>query len=679
MALVKTSKIPKRTAPGDAPAPDATPKAGKARAASGQPAAKGPAMAAGGKSASPKSAARTPALGRDAERAVTARPGPGGRQQKISERVAAATEELAGGLAESSAAAEQLRRAMEQIASGAEEAAGAAQQQSAAIKRVVTHLGVARAQADASRQRTEAAQLTLAETAVQITSSVRAIERNAERQVASIAVITELEVRARDIGEITATVSRISDQTNLLALNAAIEAARAGDHGRGFAVVAEEVRALAETSERSALEVQALADAIQVDVRGVVASVKATAAAAAREAKVGADVVERLTVMREDMARLAAGSQGTVTAAAEAERAAVEARRGAEQVAAAAEQQSAAAAEAQSSLGQQAQSLDQGEAAARALAALAEDLRTGHEDGAAAEQIAAAAEELSATIQELSTAAAQVGTAVEQINRGAQLQASATEQTSAAIGHIESGARVAQTTAVAASERTDAMAATLKDSRAGIERLLDGVGDALTQTQAGLATIARLETVSRRIEKFVDAIILVVVQTGMLAVSGAVEAARAGEAGRGFAVVSHDIRGLAREASESVDRVKDTVRSILDQITTLRRDIEQVIATSEVELQTNRAIFASLEKMASDVTTLSAANSAIQEGAEAILAAAAETAAGAREIAVAARQTSAAAAQAATASTQQARGTEDLAAAIEEIASLTAELKLSNG
>ena len=55
-------------------------------------------------------------------------------------------------------------------------------------------------------------------------------------------------------------VSRISDQTNLLALNAAIEAARAGDHGRGFAVVADEVRALAETSEKSAQEVQKLAD-----------------------------------------------------------------------------------------------------------------------------------------------------------------------------------------------------------------------------------------------------------------------------------------------------------------------------------------------------------------------------------------------------------------------------------
>jgi methyl-accepting chemotaxis protein len=124
------------------------------------------------------------------------------------------------------------------------------------------------------------------EAAVEATEAMHSVR---DSSAAVTATITELAAKSEQIGTIVGTITGIAEQTNLLALNAAIEAARAGEQGRGFAVVAEEVRKLAEESQRAAEEIAQLISTIQAETTNAVRVVEDGAA----RTRDGAAVVEQ--------------------------------------------------------------------------------------------------------------------------------------------------------------------------------------------------------------------------------------------------------------------------------------------------------------------------------------------------------------------------------------------------
>jgi methyl-accepting chemotaxis protein len=597
------------------------------------------------------------------------------KQQQAAERIAAATSELTRNIAESADAARQLEGSMQEMAAGAEESSSACQESLSVVETINDRIAAQKAESRKVQSVVRNLQALVVETSAGIAGLIENVGRASERQTGSVTQIKELEKQAEQIGEIVKTVARIADQTNLLALNAAIEAARARQHGKGFAVVADEVRTLAETSEKSARSIRELIDEVGKNVNEIAEAVGRSAESSRGEVEKGKAVTAQLEQVRAEMVVLESGAEDIAAAADQAGQGAAATQVRSQEIAAASEEMSAACEESLRALAQEATALKQSDEASSELAEVADDLRTSSDIGKSAEGVAASAEELSRAVEEIDAASRQILTGIEQILQGAKTAAKNSQEAATALVQIETGAQLSQERATVSVEKADTMTKLLLENKGSVDAMIEAISAAATQAGESVRQVVELDMISRRIDKIVDAISNVAIQTNMLAVNGSVESARAGEFGKGFAVVSTDIRNLARDSAENAERIKDLVKEVQDRIAVVKVDLEDTSRQAIAEVERAKQSTALLDQIASEMRLVKSGGDIVLDASQTIAHATGEAKKGLDQIATAANEAEQLVVNSVAAAKQQQQGAEELASAIEEISALADELQ----
>ncbi|NIL20041.1 methyl-accepting chemotaxis protein [Pseudomonas sp. AN3A02] len=175
------------------------------------------------------------------------------------------------GVTQIAAAAEELSAVTEQTSAGVnsqkietDQVATAMHEMTATVQEVARNAEQASQAASAADGEARAGDKVVAEAIAQI-------ERLAAEVARSTDAMTHLQQESNKIGSVMDVIKAVAEQTNLLALNAAIEAARAGEAGRGFAVVADEVRGLAQRTQKSTEEIEGLVAGLQNGTQQVAA------------------------------------------------------------------------------------------------------------------------------------------------------------------------------------------------------------------------------------------------------------------------------------------------------------------------------------------------------------------------------------------------------------------------
>ncbi len=235
-----------------------------------------------------------------------------GEFNKFIEKVRIAVSTAKASSVENASVSNELSSTALEVGKRAEETSSIVNDTNAMSRSIKDELSISLAQAEKSKQEIENAHIKLVNAKSQIIKMASQVQSSAHTEIELARQIAQLSNDADQVKGVLTVISDIADQTNLLALNAAIEAARAGEHGRGFAVVADEVRNLAERTQRSLTEINATINVIVQAINDASDHMNTNSANMEALTKIAADVEKDISETSQVMEHATASSEHTV-------------------------------------------------------------------------------------------------------------------------------------------------------------------------------------------------------------------------------------------------------------------------------------------------------------------------------------------------------------------------------
>ncbi len=549
------------------------------------------------------------------------------RQQHISESLLNTSDGLSSKIQDAVSAIEELKSSMEEISSASEENAGAAEQSLKSItniydstenifgntKDIVTKVELA------TKSVKNATDNTL-KSGDRMQKSAQNAEKMGEKSI-------DLKDASDKIEQAVGIIAKVADQTNLLALNAAIEASRAKEHGKGFAVVAEETRGLAMVSSEQAERTRDIVNKVQNDIEGVEKNINQVGGNVQSAHDVSVDAIEVAKDMSSNITQLFDYYKNYIKQLDSLKEDIATVQEGSEAVAASAQQQSSAVAQATNAIEMQAAAIHQTEQSVEGLLELAEELKHSTDIDKDAEEAASTAEELSSAVEQIQKSMSEVVNALTQINQSAQ---DAEERADVNVDRYLKNLEIAKKN----TEESEELKKLMKDIVESLHTILKALNSMKSTMVACVEeggfttqTMGKVEKNTKIVEKILRKIENTVIQTNSLAVSGSIEAARAGEYGKGFAVVSGDIRNLAQDAGNNLEKIADIIDNINQKTTEvifdwktdeeMQNDEATILGNLVIDIEGVVEYTDEVSKMMHTISEKNSSNlTAMQEGAE---------------------------------------------------------------